>query len=101
MDPDEVAKLCEALSLKETKEPLAHIEVVVREEEYGAWLCASSPTRRNTSALMQDKRPSRSGTDSGGQQQPHVAPMKEHRFGDSKIESEELQQPHMSPMMEH
>ncbi|KAH7576563.1 hypothetical protein JRO89_XS01G0110400 [Xanthoceras sorbifolium] len=57
MDPDEVARLCEAQSLKETKEPLAHIEVVVREEEYGAWLCASSLTRRNTSALMQDKRP--------------------------------------------
>ncbi|KAL5798209.1 hypothetical protein ACOSQ2_003029 [Xanthoceras sorbifolium] len=31
MDPDEVARLCEALSLKETKEPLAYKEVVVRE----------------------------------------------------------------------
>ncbi|KAL5804218.1 hypothetical protein ACOSQ3_031018 [Xanthoceras sorbifolium] len=57
-----------------------------KQEEYGAWLRASSPTRRNTSAAMKDKRPSSSGTDSGHnsylmankkggeQQQRHLAP---------------------------
>ncbi|KAL5737742.1 hypothetical protein ACOSP7_030503 [Xanthoceras sorbifolium] len=37
----------------------------LKQEEYGAWLRASSPTRRNTSAAMKDKRPSSPGTDSG------------------------------------